>query len=143
VVNTTPIAAPGSIRPSRRIASISATETSAAPAAPSSIGSAETRPVSRKATTMPGSATWLIASPISACRRRIRKVPRQRAGDGRQRADQDRRQRELDKGRRLAHHPPRTGTGPPRPAVEIGDLVRGEHLFDRGQPVIAPGQPAS
>ena len=32
-------------------------------------------PVTRKATTMPGKTTWLIASPIKACRRRTRKLP--------------------------------------------------------------------
>jgi hypothetical protein len=75
VVKTTPIAAPGSIRPSRLIASIRITATTAAPAAPSSIGNVPTEPVIRKATTMPGSTTWLIASPISAWRRSTRKLP--------------------------------------------------------------------
>ncbi len=74
-MKTTPIAAPGSIRPSRRIASIRTTASTAAPAAPSIIGQVEITPVTRKATTMPGSTTWLIASPISACRRSSRKLP--------------------------------------------------------------------
>jgi hypothetical protein len=75
VVKTTPIAAPGSIRPSRGSPRSGPPRPAPRPAAPSSIGSAATVPVIRKATTIPGSTTWLIASPISACRRRIRKLP--------------------------------------------------------------------
>ena len=75
VVKTTPIAAPASMRPSLRIASIIRTAMMAATAAPRSIGQVLTLPVTRKPTTMPGRTTWLIASPINACRRKIRKLP--------------------------------------------------------------------
>jgi hypothetical protein len=80
-------------------------------AAPSSMGIADTSPVSRNATTIPGRTTWLMASPISAWRRRIRKFPGKRAGDRREDADQDRRQRELDELR--THLGPSTRTGGP------------------------------
>ena len=36
---------------------------------------------------------------------------------------------------------PRTATGGPDPAVELLDLVRREHVLDRGQTVVASGQP--
>ena len=74
-VKTTPIAAPGSMRPNRLIASIRITATTAAPPAPIIIGQVETDRATRKATTIPGRTTWLMASPISACRRNIRKLP--------------------------------------------------------------------
>jgi hypothetical protein len=87
---------------------------------------------------MPGRTTWLIASPISAWRRRIRKFPGKRAGDRREDTDQDRRQRELDEfGPHLC---PSHRDGRADPAVEFSDLVGGEDILDRGQPVIAPGQ---
>ncbi len=63
-VKTTPMAAPGSILPRRRMSSISTTATSAATPAPSIIGTAATTPVTRNATTIPGSTTCEIASPI-------------------------------------------------------------------------------
>ena len=66
VVKTTPIAAPGSICPMRRTASIKSTATKAAPPAPSIIGHVATMPVSKNAATIPGKTTWLIASPIKA-----------------------------------------------------------------------------
>jgi hypothetical protein len=44
-------------------------------AAPISIGQAARVPVIKKAMTMPGSATWLTASPIRLCRRSTRKLP--------------------------------------------------------------------
>ena len=46
VVNVTPIAAPGSIRPSRRIASINTTAATAAAEAPKNIGPDAIEPVS-------------------------------------------------------------------------------------------------
>ena len=74
-VKITPIAAPGSIRPTRRTTSISTTASTAATAAPIIMGHVDTAPVTRNAATIPGSTTWEIASPISACRRSSRKFP--------------------------------------------------------------------
>src|SRR3712207_3521945 len=58
------------------MASISRTAITAARAAPTIMGPAAISPVTRKAATIPGKATWLTASPIRLCRRRTRKLPR-------------------------------------------------------------------
>src|SRR5690606_29800873 len=59
-VNTTPMAAPGSTLPRKRISSISATARTAEIIAPSSMGTVSRVLVNTKAPTMPSSTTWLM-----------------------------------------------------------------------------------
>ena len=101
----------------------------AAPAAPSIIGQAAITPVTRKATTMPGSTTWLIASPISACRRRSRKLPGSAQAMAAKVPISSGVQRQGDKFG--THH---VGTSARRAdaAVELGDLVRGQQRLRSG-----------